>query len=115
MVLFTGLAAVVNIAANFYLMPCYGLMGAALAALLAYVVMTLSIFIANQKIYKVDYEYRRLLILFGYLLTALLLYYLVPLNLHLRILLTLAMPVVLFMLNFFNTEEKVYLRSIFKR
>jgi O-antigen/teichoic acid export membrane protein len=115
MVLFTGLAAVVNIGSNFYLMPHYGLMGAALAAVLAYLVMTISIYIANQKIYPIAYEYKRLSIILGYLLAGLILYYFFPVNIYLRILIIAAIPLVLVLSNFFNSEEKVYLRSIFKR
>jgi len=115
MVLFTGLAAVVNISANFCLMPRYGLMGAALSALLAYFVMTASIYIANQKFYAVVYEYKRLFIICGYLAAGLILYYFIPLNVYLRILIVLALPLLLVLSNFFNAEEKVFLRSIFKR
>jgi O-antigen/teichoic acid export membrane protein len=115
MVLFTGLAALVNIGSNFYLMPHYGLMGAALATLLAYIIMTFSIYIANQKIYTVAYEYKRLFIICGYLAAGLLLYYFTPLSLYLRILIVLALPLLLVIANFFNEEEKVYLRSFFNR
>jgi O-antigen/teichoic acid export membrane protein len=115
MALFTGLAAVVNIGANFYLMPHYGLMGAAWATLLAYVVMVLSIYIANQKIYTVAYEYKRLLLIGAYMSGGLILYYLIPMNFFIRLLFILAMPLVMILFNFFSEEEKVYLRSVFKR
>jgi O-antigen/teichoic acid export membrane protein len=115
MVLFTGLAAIVNIGSNIYLMPRYGLIGAALATLLAYFIMTISIYIANQKIYTVAYEYRRLSIVCAYLASGLLLYYFMPLNVYLRIVIVLALPLVLVISNFFNAEEKLFLRSIFKR
>jgi len=121
MALFTGLAALVNIGSNFYLMPHYGLIGAALATLLAYFIMTLTIYIANQLIYTINYEYKRLLIVLCYLSTALLLYYFAPLNVYLRILLVLGFPLVLAIFNFFTAEEKMqmqlklHLHSIIKR
>jgi O-antigen/teichoic acid export membrane protein len=115
MALFTGLAAVVNIAANFYLMPRYGLIGAAMASLLAYAVMTLSIYYANQKIYAVPYEARRLAIVIGYLLAGLLIFYFIPIGIYSRLILVLAMPLLLFVLNFFSEEEKAFLLHLLIR
>jgi len=115
MALFTGLAAAVNIGANFYLMPHYGLMGAACATLLAYGVMVFSIFIANQMIYKVAYEYKRLFIIVIYLFVAFILYYLVPIGFVVRLLIIVVLPLVLFLFNFFSAEEKTYLRNIYKK
>jgi O-antigen/teichoic acid export membrane protein len=53
----TGFGAVVNIISNFILVPKIGILGGALATLLSYLVMSVSIFIVSQKYYKVDYEY----------------------------------------------------------
>lgn len=75
MVIFTGLAALTNIASNFYLMPKYGIMGAAYAALLAYLVMTVSIFIANQRIFPIGYHFGSIGLIFVYLITSLVIYY----------------------------------------
>jgi O-antigen/teichoic acid export membrane protein len=115
MALFTGLAAVVNIGSNFYLMPRYGLMGAALATLLAYLLMMVSIFIANHKIYPVAYEYRRIGMIFLYLAGGLALYYCGTPNLYIRLLIIAGLPVVLLALNFFDPDEKKYLRSLFRK
>lgn len=115
MALFTGLAAVVNIGSNFYLMPHYGLMGAAFATFLAYLVMMISIYIANQKIYPVAYEYRRIGIILLYLIGGMGLYYFVSPGFYVRLLIIAAMPVVLFVLNFFDPDEKRYIRSLVKK
>lgn len=75
MVLFTGLAALVNVGSNFYLMPHFGIMGAAVAKLLSYVVMALSIYIASRRIYPVPYEYGRVLFILTFLAAMLAVYY----------------------------------------
>ena len=53
---FTTIAAVVNVALNLFLIPAYGAMGAAVATLLAYIVLALSAYIVNQRIYPVPFE-----------------------------------------------------------
>jgi len=84
--IFTGLAALANIGSNLYLMPRYGIMGAALATLLAYLVMMLSIYFVSGKFYRVKYEYKILAGIYLYLLSGICLFYLVDLSLSLRIL-----------------------------
>lgn len=55
----TGLGAVVNIVVNVLLIPRYGMLGAAIATLLAYVVMAIAIYRVAQKAYFVAYEWPR--------------------------------------------------------
>lgn len=105
MMLFTGLAAVVNILSNLYLMPNYGIMGAALATLLSYMVMALSIFWANQKIFPVAYDYKRIFVLLLLLSLALFILYFWDLTFLLRILILLLFPVFLWLSGFFKKEE----------
>lgn len=115
MVIFTGLAAIVNVSSNFYLMPKYGMMGAAFAALLAYFVMMVSIYIANQKLYRINYEYGRIFWIIVYLSMALLLYYSMDLNILIRLLLIVGFPVLLALLGFFKEDEKVFVRNLISR
>lgn len=56
----TGLGAAANIVFNLLLIPLMGLMGAAIATLISYVVMAGGMFYFNQKIYPIKYEYNRL-------------------------------------------------------
>lgn len=63
--LVTGLAAIVNIAVNFLLIPPFGIVGAALAALASYVVMALGLYVITQKFYKIEYELTKLFSIFG--------------------------------------------------
>lgn len=115
MIIFTGLAAVVNVISNIYLMPEFGIMGAAAATLLSYFVMAVSIFIANQCIYPVPYEYGRIILLLLILMVILALYYLFPLSLIWRIVIAALVPIVLFITGFFRPEELKAFKSVFKR
>ncbi|HTY58644.1 MAG TPA: polysaccharide biosynthesis C-terminal domain-containing protein, partial [Bacteroidota bacterium] len=52
--------AVVNVGANFLLIPLMGMMGGAVATLLAYAVMALVLYIDVRKFYPVSYEWGRI-------------------------------------------------------
>lgn len=52
----TGAGAAANIIFNFLLIPVSGIMGAALATLISYMVMAAGFYIAGQKVYKIEYE-----------------------------------------------------------
>lgn len=115
MIIFTGLAALVNVGSNIYLMPAFGIMGAAFATLLSYVIMATTIFIANQKVYPIIYEYGRLAFLLILLILSLsVLYYLEP-GFLTRIVIVLALPLLLILSGFIKQDEIEALRSIIKR
>ena len=109
MVIFTGLAAICNIGSNLYLMPAYGKIGAAFATLLAYFVMMLSIFIANQRLY---YDYGRMGWIMAYLILSLVLFYSFDLNLWLRFVLIIGMPLLIPLLGLYKADEKEILKRI---
>ena len=113
MVVFTGLAAICNIGSNFYLMPTFGMMGAAIAALLAYFVMMVSIYIANQKLYRINYEYGRMFWIVAYLIIALIIYYTQTPGIVIRLLLIAGMPLLIPVLGLFKEDEKAVLRRFF--
>lgn len=71
----TGIGAVVNIGVNFALIPSLGMMGAAIATLAAYFAMALSLYIVTQKIYRIEYEYIKMLKIFSFILLIGILYY----------------------------------------
>lgn len=58
--LITGIGAAVNIGANFLLIPVWGIMGAALATLAAYLAMAIGLYFITQKFYKIEYEIAKL-------------------------------------------------------
>ncbi len=53
----TGAGAAANIIVNLLLIPVYGLIGAAIATLVSYLVMAAGLFLVSQKFYKINYEY----------------------------------------------------------
>lgn len=61
--LVSGIAAIVNIGVNFLLIPVLGIMGAALATLLSYFVMAAGIYLVSQNLFKIHYEYKKILIM----------------------------------------------------
>ncbi|NOX89537.1 MAG: oligosaccharide flippase family protein [Calditrichaeota bacterium] len=115
MIIFTGVAALVNIGSNLFLMPRFGIMGAAFATLLSYLIMAATIFIANQKIYKVPYEYGRVLFILTYLFVMIGIYYLLTPNWYQRLGLIVLSPVLFFALRFFRKEEWAYLIKLVKK
>ena len=115
MVIFTGLAAICNISSNLYLMPRLGMIGAALSALFAYIVMMLSIFIVNQKLYRIEYEYGRIFIIMSYLILAITAYYIFSPGIVIRLLLILIMPLLVPLLGLFREDEKAIIRRFLFR
>jgi len=62
MPLVTGIGAVVNVTANFVLIPIWGMLGAAYATLLSLLVMTILIFFISQKYYRIHYEFKKIIL-----------------------------------------------------
>jgi len=115
MIIFTGLAAICNIVSNFFLMPAFGMMGAAFAAFFAYFVMMISIFIANQKLYRIKYEYGRMVWMVAYLIMALIVYYTQNPGIVVRAILIAGMPLLIPVLGLFKEDEKAVLRRLFDK
>lgn len=55
-VVFTTIAALVNVGFNLFLIPRYGAMGAAVSTLIAYIVLASICYIVTQRIYPVPFE-----------------------------------------------------------
>jgi O-antigen/teichoic acid export membrane protein len=103
------LAAVSNIVANYFLIPKYGIMGAAYATLIAYAFSAFVMYFIVQKFYRIEYEFGRIVKL---ALSVALVYFLEIGIVHygfasisLRIGLICLWPVVLFLFRFFNAGE----------
>ncbi|MBN2398953.1 MAG: polysaccharide biosynthesis C-terminal domain-containing protein [Candidatus Aminicenantes bacterium] len=73
--LITGAGALVNVAANLLFIPRLGIMGAALAVLASYVVMTAGLYFFAQRFYRIDYEYGKLFKILGTVIAAAGLFY----------------------------------------
>src|SRR3954447_11277666 len=61
----TGFGAAVNVALNFWLIPAYGMVGAAVSTLVAYVALFVGMTIYAQSVYPVAYQWRRVLTALG--------------------------------------------------
>ena len=55
-VIFSTIAAIINVAFNLLLIPQFGVMGAAWSTLLAYIILTLVAYVVNQRIYRIPFE-----------------------------------------------------------
>jgi O-antigen/teichoic acid export membrane protein len=103
------LGAVSNIVANFFLIPKYGIMGAAYATLIAYALSACALYFVAQKFYRVEYEFGRLLKLaFSVGIVYALFIFVEAQNLStipIRIALCLLWPLILAAMRFFEPEE----------
>jgi O-antigen/teichoic acid export membrane protein len=57
----SGVGAAANIALNFWLIPAYGMVGASISTLVAYVVLFAGMTVYAQSVYPVAYQWRRVL------------------------------------------------------
>ena len=106
----TGSAALLNIALNFALIPPYGMMGAAIATLAAYVAMFIGMSLNAQRVWPVPYQWRRVLTLSFVAAALLVLGKAVSAPLPLAIVLCLLYPVVLLPFRFYLPAELRRLR-----
>ena len=56
----TGIGAAINVGLNFWLIPAYGMVGAAVSTLAAYVALFVGMTIYAQHVYPVPYQWRRI-------------------------------------------------------
>jgi O-antigen/teichoic acid export membrane protein len=61
----TGAGAAANIGLNFWLIPAYGMVGAAISTLAAYVVLFVGMTLYAQRVYPVPYQWRRIVTAVG--------------------------------------------------
>ncbi|MBU2471348.1 MAG: polysaccharide biosynthesis C-terminal domain-containing protein, partial [Bacteroidetes bacterium] len=59
----TLIAAIANVVFNFLLIPMLGIIGAAFATLISYVVMAVTMYYYSQKFYRIEYEYKKFIII----------------------------------------------------
>jgi O-antigen/teichoic acid export membrane protein len=59
--LISGTGALLNVGANFILIPVFGILGAAFSMLSSYLVMAVGMYITSQKCYKIEYEWAKVL------------------------------------------------------
>jgi O-antigen/teichoic acid export membrane protein len=61
----TGTGVALNVGLNFWLIPAYGMVGAAISTLAAYVMLFIGMWLYAQRVYPVPYQWRRVLTVAG--------------------------------------------------
>jgi O-antigen/teichoic acid export membrane protein len=106
----TGAAALLNVALNLLLIPPYGMMGAAISTVAAYVAMFIGMTLNAQRVWPVPYQWRRVVTLSVVAVGLLVLGKAVSAPLPLAIALCLVYPVLLLPLRFYLPAELRRLR-----
>jgi O-antigen/teichoic acid export membrane protein len=61
----TGVGAAINVGLNFWLVPAYGFVGASIATLVSYAALFVGMTLYAQSVYRVPYQWRRVLTVLG--------------------------------------------------
>jgi O-antigen/teichoic acid export membrane protein len=110
--LVTGVAAALNIALNFALIPPYGRMGAAIATVAAYTLLFVAMAWRAQRVFPVAYQWRRVVTLAVASVGLTVLGKALDVPLGVAVALTLAFPLVLLLLGFYLPVERKRLRRL---
>lgn len=113
------ISALCNIFLNFFLVPKFSIMGAAYATTVSFFIMFVFFYFFSQRTLSIKYEWIRLIKI---ILISMLIFYLshllkLPLiySILFKFAVLLVFPILLFVVNFFTTEEMIYLKNIFER
>ncbi len=113
------IGATINVILNLFLIPLYGIMGAAFATLFAFSLMIAIDYYYNRKYYRIDYEWTRILKIC--IITALIFtigYTTVISNLYFSVLfkicIILSFPLILYLASFYTKNELEGLKEIFR-
>ncbi len=107
----SGAAALVNIAINIALIPVYGMMGAAVSTLIAYLVLFAGMWFRSRQVYPVAYQWRRIFTLSGVAVSLTAVAWEIH-SLPAAIVLTAIYPLVLLALRFYLPAELTRLRRL---
>ena len=106
----TGVGAAVNVGLNFWLIPRYGMVGAAISTAAAYVVLFAGMTLYAQSVYRVPYQWRRVMTAVGSAVALTVLARWPHLPLAPSVLLVLVYPLLLLPLGFYLPAERARLR-----
>jgi O-antigen/teichoic acid export membrane protein len=120
--LVTGAGALVNVLVNLALVPHFGITGAALATLAAYMVMAGYIYYESNKVYPVPYEWKRIGLLFVVIISVFALDRLVIAPLHfsrgsyfgIENVLLISTVIILYVTGFFEKREIDMIKGILR-
>ncbi|MBI9055291.1 MAG: oligosaccharide flippase family protein [Bacteroidales bacterium] len=104
------LAALINLALNFILIPQMGIYGAAIATVFSWFIMTIAFYKYSNRLYKVKYEIKKLIILLGtgialYCISLLFFNFNFTLKVALKLGLLVLFPFILFLFRFYEKIE----------
>src|SRR5436190_2785348 len=108
----TGIGALVNVALNFWLVPAYGMVGAAISTLAAYIVLFVGMTLYAQHVYPVPYQWRRVLTCVGAGVGLTIAARVPSLPFAPSLILVLVYPIVLLLLGFYLPAERKRLRRL---
>src|SRR4051812_7557659 len=108
----TGIGAVVNVALNFWLVPAYGMVGAAISTAAAYVVLFVGMTVYAQSVYPVTYQWRRVATAVGAAAALTVVARAAHLSVIPSLLLVCAYPLALALLGFYLPAERARLRRL---
>jgi O-antigen/teichoic acid export membrane protein len=108
----TGIGAAVNIGLNFWLIPRWGMVGAAVSTLAAYVVLFAGMTLYAQRVYPVSYQWRRVATVFGVAVVLNVIARAPDLSLVPSLLLVAVYPLALALLGFYLPAERTRLRRL---
>jgi O-antigen/teichoic acid export membrane protein len=111
----TGAAALVGLAVNLLLIPPYGLIGAAVATLCAYVAMFVGLLWKAQRVYPVLYQWRRVTLAAGTAVALTVIGKLLDVGLPAAVALVAVFPLVLALLRFFLPAERRRIGALGRR
>ncbi len=112
-----GSSAVVNVVGNYFLVPEYGILGAAVTTTISYFIMAAIMYVVSLKIYPIKYEWGRIIKLF--LITAVIFFLPYFINIDNRfpaeLIAFFSFPVLLYVSGFFRREELRKAKSVIFR
>jgi O-antigen/teichoic acid export membrane protein len=108
----TGAGAAVNVGLNFWLVPAYGMVGAAISTAAAYVVLFTGMTLYAQSVYPVAYQWRRVVTVLGVAVALDVAARAADLSLAPSVLLVAVYPLALAALGFYLPVERARLRRL---
>ena len=116
----TIFSALINIGLNFLLIPIYGIMGAAIDTLLAFVLLYFLFLMVSNKVYKIEFENIKILSLIIIGTTLFLITYFVNIglfwfNIAFKFILVMAFPLILYLTSFYDPAEIRILKGFIKK
>ena len=100
-----GLGAITNIVLNFLLIPSLGIIGAAMATCISFILMAVFIFMVNRKIFPIKYEWKKILIITTATISIWIGTYQIPLSYFSKIGITILYPLIMFSTGIFRFNQ----------